>query len=234
MAITVGVNNIPVAEATLEVVAERSDAALAAATAATTRNVVAVIPHGPASARDVEVLNTVEDLGHHITEVSVLPDADSVVDGLITLMTHVDSIFTTAEAFEGIEAAFVEDELADRIELLFSRIQVGEVDRSALRAVGAVEQHIDSHTIEPHILVEAVRPNDLALARQLQFVAARSRRSRRRRTTSTFNDGDVVQAHDVLVVAVEVTEGNILLTVKGAQVNRVVEPSAESEAFAVT
>ena len=34
MAITVGVNNIPVAEATLEVVAERSDAALAAATAA--------------------------------------------------------------------------------------------------------------------------------------------------------------------------------------------------------
>ena len=45
---------------------------------------------------------------------------------------------------------------------------------------------------------------------------------------------NVVQAHDVLVVAVEVTEGDVGLASVGAQVNGVVVPSAESGGSVVT
>ena len=49
----------------------------------------------------------------------------------------------------------------------------------------------------------------------------------------TAGQSDVVQAHDVLVVAVEVTESDVGLASVGAQVNSVVVPSAKSQAVAV-
>ena len=185
---------------------------MAAATAAAARIRQALgIPHGPASAGDIEVVNTVDDLNHHIAQARGIPDAHVLLDRLVAVQGHVHLIVTLAEGIPCIVASLVENNVGHRIELLLGLVQVLEAHRHALRAVGAVEQHGDVNFVlaEPHVLIEAVRPDDLALARQLQAGVARSRRSRRRRTASTFNDGDVVHVQDELVVAVEVADGHI-------------------------
>ena len=144
-------------------------------------------------------------------------------------------VVTLTEQIPCVVAGPVESDRGNRIELLFGLVQVHEAHRRALRAVGAVEQHGDVNSIfaEPHILLEAVRPHDLALARQLQ-ASARGRRCGRCRAAGTFNDGDVVDIQDELVVAVEVTDGHIAHAAVCAQVNSVLVPAALGTVAAIT
>ena len=91
-------------------------------------------------------------------------------------MLHSHLIDTTTEAFEGIEASLVKDDLVDRIEFLLALVVVHEVDRGAFRVVGAVEQHVHRNVTfgQIHILIEAVRPDNHAFARLLDGLGART------------------------------------------------------------
>ena len=131
--------------ASLEVNAEGVTVATLAA-AATTRRTFGT-PHGPTSAGHVEVGDAVDDLGHHITQVGRSPDAHAVLDGLVAVEFNLHVVFALTEALEGIEAGLVKSDRGDRIHLLLGLVAVGEGHLDAFRAVGAVEQHVDSHTI---------------------------------------------------------------------------------------
>ena len=174
VAIAISIDHSPVVQTTFEVIAERSDtgaATLAAATAATARSVVAVVPHGPASTGDVEVFNTVEDLCHDITEVGGLPNAHAVLDGLVALEGHVHLVFALTEASEFIVTRLIESDIIATVGLLLISIVVGEGHFNTFRTVGAVKQHVDRNLIvKVHVLIEAVRPDGLALTRQSKLV----------------------------------------------------------------
>ena len=144
--VVVGVDGRPTSGHTsVEVLAE--GASVTARTGLRARSGALGIPHGPTSAGHVEVRDTVDDLGHHIAQVSGLPNAHAVLDGLVTVEFNLHVVFALTEALEGIEASLVESDRVDRIHFLFSLVVVGEGHLDAFRAVGAVEQHVDSHTI---------------------------------------------------------------------------------------
>ena len=100
------------------------------------------------------------------------PDAHGFGDGLVTSLRNGDFVFTLTEAFPSIVARLVEDDVFHSVGGLFAFVQVGEAHARALRAVGAVEQHLDVNVVEIHILVDAAAsPSDLALAAVRIFVA---------------------------------------------------------------
>ena len=206
------IDDIPSVQATFEAFSEGRVAAGAAATAAARSRHAFGIPHGPAGAGHVEVAHTVDDLDHHIAQVNRLPDAHAVLDGLVAVEGHVHLVIASTEAVEGIEAGLVEDDRLDRVELLLGLVVVGEGHLDAFRAVGAVEQHVDSHAVlvltdDVHILVEAVRPDGLALTRQSQLVAVVAARNRSRADTATISQ--LVDADEVRVLLDVAEEGHL-------------------------
>ena len=194
-----------------------STAALAAATrSAAARNdsaVVTVAPHGPTSTRDINLIDTIEDFCHHITEMRFIPDADSVFDRLVAFKFNLHGIVASTEGIPSIVASTVESDRSNRIFTLFVFIQVGQGHHSAFRTVGAVQQNGDINIVEVHILVEAVRPHDDAFALELDRFAARSKGiAALAATTTTRSDVDL----DVVAVVL-----HILRSSEGTDVIRV-------------
>ena len=108
---------------------------------------------------------------HFIHEVvRVIDEVDAVNDGLVAFHFDSDSVSATTEAIESIEASLIQGDRSNRVSQLLSFIVVGEGHNSTLWAVSTVEQHSDIGRSNVHVLIEAVRPDGLALTRQSQPV----------------------------------------------------------------
>ena len=101
------------------------------------------LPHGPASAGDIEVVDTVDDFGHHIAQVGLIPDVDGVFNRIVTVEINLHKVVAFAETLPTVEARFIKRDGCHRVVGLFVFVQVDETYLDTVGVVGAVEQHVD-------------------------------------------------------------------------------------------
>ena len=135
--VAVDIQYIPAVQAVFKVFGE--GAAVATLATATTARQTLGIPHGPTSTGDIEIVNTVDDLGHYITKVGLVPDVDCVFNRIVSVEINLHEVIALAEAFPTVEACFVKCDGGHRVVGLFVFVQVDETHFDTFRTIGAVE-----------------------------------------------------------------------------------------------